>query len=116
VNDTHTTSVLRRFALTLAVMDGGLILAYLALGENRSLPTASVAAVLVFVVAFVAVLMIREGGWNLVRLADDWAEPFTPRFQSVARIGAYLFMAGVLLAAFYITWVLLTRAVPARAV
>lgn len=108
--------MLRRFALTLAVMDCGLILFYVTVGEKRTIPTASGAAVLVFAVLFLGALAIREGGWNLLRLADDWAEPFAPRFQSAARVGAYLFMTAVVVGTFYLTWTVLTRVLPDRAV
>ena len=111
----HTT-VLRRFGLTVAVMDFGFVILYLALGKKDALAGASIAATAVVVFgAMLGGLAIREGGWYLFRLADDWAAPVAAGFRWPVRIAAYLFMIGILVATFYIISVLLGYVLPGRA-
>ena len=113
---TRFANILVRFALTVALILCGVIVAYLAFLRTGEFPTGVVTGFLAAIALLIGLVAVDQGGWNLRDLADDWGRDVDPRFRSFVRIAVYLLMAGVVIAATVLTWALLTHVMPGRAV
>ncbi len=93
----------------------GVTVIYVTYGRTWALPTEPAVAALAAALFALASMAMYLGGWNLVRLADDWVEVMAPRFRSLARIVAYLLMVAIVIGAGLLLWALLSRVLPGRA-
>jgi len=93
----------------------GVTVIYVTYGRTWALPTEPAVAALAAALVALASMVMYLGGWNLVRLADDWVEVMAPRFRSLARIVAYLLMVAIVIGAGLLLWALLSRVLPGRA-
>ncbi|SRR6266487_5518945 len=107
--------VLQHFSVTLAAMLCGVTVIYVPYGRTWALPTEPAVTALAAALFALASMVMYLGGWNLMRLADDWVEVMAPRFRSLAHIVAYMLMVAIVIGAGLLLWALLSRVLPGRA-